>query len=185
MRSITEFDNVVRPPSVLREGNAEMCWYATYTRARHEKRVAEQLGDRSIECFLPLYEAVHRWKDRRAKVKLPLFPGYVFVRMPLEARLEVLNIPGVVRFVSFGGQPAALPTFEIETLRCGLTSRSRALPHPYLTIGRRVRVKGGPFAGLEGILKRKKDSLRLVLSVDLIMRSVLLEIDGTEVEPIR
>jgi transcription antitermination factor NusG len=179
---VTAFaDRAVFPPAAA---YAQPCWYAAYTRARHEKRVAEQLEKRDIECFLPLYGAVHLWKDRRMRVELPLFPGYVFVRIPLEARLRVLELPSVVRFVSFNGRPAPLPAFEIETLRTGLAMRWCAEPHPYLTVGQRVRIKSGPFEGLEGVLKRKKDNFRLVLSVDLIMRSILLDIDGAEVEAV-
>lgn len=159
-------------------------WYAAYTSPRHEKRVAEQLRNRDIDHFLPLYEAVHRWKDRRARVTLPLFPGYVFVHIPLSERLHVLEVPSVAQIVSFSGQPAPLPDEEVERLRSGLAQRS-AQPHPYLTVGRRVRVKSGPFEGIEGILLRKKDNFRLVVSLDLIMRSILLDIDGAEVEPLR
>ncbi len=158
-------------------------WYAAYTAARHEKRVAEQLERKQIEHFLPLYEAIHRWKDRRARVTLPLFPSYVFVRIPLQDRLQVLAVPSVVHLVSFRGTPAPLSDTEIETLRQGL-GRVSAEPHPYLKVGRRVRVKSGPFRGMEGILKRKKDNFRLVLSLDLIMRSIVLDIDGAEVEPV-
>lgn len=158
-------------------------WYAAYTAARHEKRVAEQLERKRVEYFLPLYETIHRWKDRRARVSLPLFPGYVFVRIPLRDRLQVLEIPSVARIVGFAGVPTPLPDTDIESLRSGL-GHARMEPHPYLKVGRRVRIKSGPFMGMEGILKRKKDNLRLVLSLDLIMRSVVLDIDGAEVEPV-
>src|SRR5512141_39705 len=151
---------------------SELRWYVVLTGARHEKRVAEQLERKDIEHFLPLYATVHRWKDRRAYLELPLFPGYVFVRLALQHRLRVLEIPSVVRFVSFSGRPAPLPTVEVETLRRGLSAQVRAEPHPYLKIGHRVRIRSGPFSGAEGILLRKKDFLRVVLSIDLIMRSV-------------
>ncbi len=158
-------------------------WYAVYTAARHEKRVAEQLERRRVECFLPLYEAVHRWKDRRARVTLPLFPSYVFVRIALPDRLQVLQVPSVVRLVSFQGEPTPLPDSEIEVLRRGL-AQTHAMPHPYLKVGRRVRIKSGPFQGMEGILKRRKDNFRLVLSLDLIMRSIVLDIDAAVIEPL-
>src|SRR4029077_1760360 len=89
-------------------------WYAAYTSANHEKRVAEQLARRSVEHFLPLYDSVRRWKDRRMKLKLPLFPGYVFVRLALRDRLQVLQVPGVVKLVGFNGAPAELPQKEME-----------------------------------------------------------------------
>ncbi len=161
----------------------EVRWYAAYTAARHEKRVAEQFGNRNVEYFLPLYEAVHRWRDRRMRVRLPLFPGYIFVRIPLEERLRVLEVPSVVNLVGFSGRPTPLPEGEIDALRRGLTHRP-AQPHPYLAVGRRVRIKSGPFEGMEGILKRIKDNLRLVISLDLIMRSIVLDVDSADVEPL-
>src|SRR5689334_9140066 len=135
---------------------AEEHWYAAYTRAQHEKRVAAELGMREVEHFLPLYSSVRRWKDRRVELELPLFPGYVFVRLALRDRLRVLQIPSVVRLVGFNGQATALPDSEMEIMRAGLSQSLRAEPHPFLTAGRRVRITGGPFAGLEGILKQKK-----------------------------
>jgi transcription antitermination factor NusG len=164
---------------------AELQWYAVYTCARHEKRVAQQLTERRVESYLPLYEALHRWKDRRARVQLPLFPGYVFVRIALRDRLKVLEVPSVVRLVSVNGRPTPLPENEMTSLRNGLSNDLRAEPHPYLKIGRRVRVHRGPLVGREGILVRKKDKLRLVLSIDLIMRSVAVEVDAADIEPVR
>lgn len=157
-------------------------WYAAYICANHEKRVAEQLGQRSVEHFLPLYKSVRRWKDRRVQLELPLFPGYVFVRMPLRDRLRVLEIPSVARLVSFNGIPAALPEEEIESLREALVGRLRAEPHPYLTIGRRVRIKAGPLEGREGILLRKKGNFRVVISIDLIQRSMIVDVDAADIE---
>ncbi len=159
-------------------------WYAAYTCAKHEKRVGAELGARAVEHFLPLYSSVRRWKDRRVQLEFPLFPGYVFVRLALRDRLRVLQIPGVVRLVGFNGLPAALPDTEMELLRCGLSERLRAEPHPFLTVGRRVRIKSGPFAGLEGILKRKKSNLRVVISLELIQRSVAVDVDAADVLPL-
>jgi transcription antitermination factor NusG len=164
---------------------AEARWYAIYTCARHEKRVSEQLERKSIERFLPLYEAEHRWKDRRVRVQLPLFPGYLFVHIPLAQKLKVLELPSVVRLVAFQGVPAALPEEEMAALRNGLEGNLRVEPHPYLKVGRRVRVVRGPLAGMDGILVRKKDRLRLVISIDLIMRSMAVEIDAADVEALR
>jgi transcription antitermination factor NusG len=160
-------------------------WYVAYTSANHEKRVAEQFSLRSVEHFLPLYEAKRRWKDRRMKLELPLFPGYVFVRMSLRDRLKVLQVPGVARLVGFNGQPAAIPDNEIEALRASLGAQLRAEPHPYLIVGRRVRVKRGPLEGAEGILIRKKNAYRVVLSLDLIHRSASVEVDVGDVERVR
>lgn len=159
-------------------------WYAAQTCANHEKRVLEQLSQRSVEAYLPLYRSVRRWKDRRMRLELPLFPGYVFVHLALRDRLQVLQTPSVARLVGFGGQPAALPDQEVNALRQGLTREMRIEPHPYLKVGHRVRVRTGPLHGLQGILVRKKNSSRFVISLDLIMRSVAVEIDTTELEPI-
>lgn len=159
-------------------------WFAAHTRSRHEKKIAEQLASRDIEYFLPLYDAAHRWKDRVAHVQLPLFPGYIFVHVPVQQRLRVLEIAGVAGLVTFNGKPAPLPVCEIESLRNGLAARLKAEPLPYLTVGRRVRVKKGPLSGVEGILLRKKDALRIVISIDLIQRSVALEIDAADVDPL-
>ena len=158
-------------------------WYAAHVCSRHEKQVARQLEERRVSCFLPVYRSVRRWKDRRKELELVLFPGYVFVHLDLKDRLRVLQVPSVVRFVSFSGHPAPLPDSEIEALNNGLAGGVRAEPHPYLKVGRRVRVKYGPLAGAQGILVRRKDKFRVVLSIDLIMRSVAVEVDEADVEP--
>jgi transcription antitermination factor NusG len=160
---------------------AQARWYALYTCANHEKQVAAQLDMRAVEHFLPLYSSVRRWKDRRVTLELPLFPGYVFTRLALRDRLRVLEIPSVVRLVGFNGQPAALPNEEMEILRAGLRQNLLAEPHPFLTVGRRVRITGGPFAGLEGVLKRKKSRLRVVVTLELIQRSVAVDVDAADV----
>jgi transcription antitermination factor NusG len=159
-------------------------WYAAYTLANHEKRVMQQFTERSVEHFLPLYESTRIWKDRRVKLQLPLFPGYVFVRLALRDRLRVLQVPSVVRLVGFNGHPAALPDKEIEALRTSVVMQLRAEPHPYLTVGRRVRIKSGPLAGVEGILVRKKNAFRVVLSLDFILRSAAVEVDASDIERI-
>ena len=169
---------------VLPESLAEPHWYAAYTRAQHEKQVAAELETREVEHFLPLYSSMRRWKDRRVQLELPLFPGYVFVRLALRERLRVLQVPSVVRLVGFSGQPTALPDTEMEIMRSGLSQSLSAEPHPFLTVGRRVRITGGPFAGLEGVLRRKKSSMRVVVSLGLIQRSVAVDVDIADVRPV-
>ncbi len=163
-------------------GHGEQSWFAAYTCANHEKRVVEHFEARDVEHFLPLYASVRRWKDRRVQLELPLFPGYVFVRIALSARLRVLEVPGVVRLVGFNGQPYPLSDGEIESLRKGIMNGSRIEPHPYLSVGARVRIKSGPLAGVEGSLVRKKNTFRVVLSLDLIARSAAVEVDSADVE---
>jgi transcription antitermination factor NusG len=166
------------------EASTQIRWYATYVCSRHEKQVLSQLQERKINCFLPVYRSVRRWKDRRKELELVLFPGYVFVHIDLKDRLRVLQLPSVVRFVSFNGQPAPLQDTEIEVLSKGLASGIRAEPHPYLKVGQRVHVRSGPLAGADGILVRRKDKFRVVLSIDLITRSVAVEVDEADIEPI-
>jgi transcription antitermination factor NusG len=158
-------------------------WLAIYTSSRHEKIVAKQLGLRSIECFLPLYTARRNWNGRRAVVEMPLFPGYLFARVNPESRLRVLNILGVVRVVGFGGHAAILGEEEIEAVRAAVTT-CRAEPSPWITAGRRVRVRSGPLEGLEGVVVRRKNSLRVVILLTVIMRAMSVEIDELELEPV-
>jgi transcription antitermination factor NusG len=159
-------------------------WYAIYTRARHEIRVAEELDARSVEHFLPFYSSVRRWKDRRVRLTMPLFPGYLFVRLALQDRLSVLQIPSVVRLIGFGGLPTALSDEEVEILRSSLAEHWHAEPHPFLTVGRRVRIVSGSLAGLEGILRRKKNNLRFVVSLELIRSAFAVDVDAADVRPL-
>lgn len=161
---------------------SDLRWYAVYTCANHEKQVARQLDLRAIECFLPLYERISRWKDRRMKIRLPLFSGYVFVRMVLEEKLRVLQIPGVVRLVGFNGTPTPLGDEEMETMRNGLTGGVHAEPCPYFSIGSHVRIKSGPLQGLKGVLLKKKNSCHLIISLDLIQRSIAVQVDSADTD---
>lgn len=172
-------NNQVAPISADRLGSP---WYVVYTCAHHEKKIAAQLDQRSIEQFVPLYQAMHRWKDRRMRVELPLFPGYVFARLALPDRLKVLQVPGVVRFVSFNGQIATVGDIEISAIRRGLGAGLRVEPHPFLTAGRLVQVKAGPLAGLAGRLVRRKQNYRLVISIDAIGRSIMSEVSLEDIE---
>lgn len=159
-------------------------WYAVSVRPRHEKLVTRHLEHQGLNHFLPVYRSVRRWKDRRKELDMALFPGYVFVNLNLRDRLRVLRAPGAVQFVTFQGQPAAIPDSEIRALESSLSAGLRLQPHPYLHQGARVRLKRGPLVGAEGIMIRRKERFRLVLSIDLIMRSVVFEVDEADVEPL-
>ena len=163
---------------------AQVRWYAVYTCAKHEKHVAEQFVGRGVEHFLPLYESVRRWKDRKVRLQLPLFPGYLFVHTAVQDRLLVLQVPGVVRLVGFNGSPTPMPQEDIQRIREFLGQGWRAEPHPYLQMGRRARVVRGPLAGMEGIVVRRKNRSRLVLSFDLIQRSMAIEMDEGDLAPL-
>jgi len=163
-----------------RDAALEVRWYVAYTSANHEKRVAQQLTWRSVEHFLPVYESVRRWKDRRVPLQLPLFPGYVFVRLALRDRLRVLAVPGVARLVGFDGRPTVVPAEDIEAIRACLEGKRDVQPHPYVQCGQRVRVLRGPLAGFSGIVLRQRNRTRFVVSFDVLERSVSVELEGTE-----
>ena len=157
-------------------------WYAVHTRHQHEKNVARVLANKGFEAFLPLYTAVHRWKDRDKQLSLPLFPCYVFLRSPLERWQPVLTTPGVHSVLGFGGQHSMIPSWEIESIRRMVGSPLKAEPHPYLKCGDRVRLRAGALQGLEGILVRKKSVWKLLVSVEMLQRSVAVEVDASMVE---
>ncbi|HEY6446928.1 MAG TPA: UpxY family transcription antiterminator [Acidobacteriaceae bacterium] len=159
-------------------------WWALYTRHQHEKTVADMLSAKGFEVFLPLYESLRRWKDRRKVLSLPLFPGYVFVRGGYERRIDVVSTPGVFSILSHGDRFATIPQQEIDGVRKTVEGRLRVEPHPFLKCGERVRVTRGTLQGVEGILTRKKNMFRLVLSVEMLAQSVGVEIDASDVEPV-
>jgi transcription antitermination factor NusG len=155
-------------------------WFAVSTIPRHEKRIFELLVEREVETFLPLYSAERKWKKRTPiTLDLPLFPTYIFVRIAPEVRRLVLDVPGTISFVGNGRQAIPVPCREIETLRAGLNLR-KSEPHPYIAIGDRVIIKSGPLAGLDGVLVRRKNAFRVILAVELIMRSISVEINLSE-----
>ena len=158
-------------------------WFAVYTIPRHEKRLAEHFGVRQIEHFLPLYRTLRKWKDgSRITLELPLFPNYIFVRISRRERVRVLQVPGVVSIAGCGRDPVPLPDGEIEALRQGI-GLAQVEPHPYLVVGERVRINAGPLAGMEGVLIRKKNSFRVVLTISMIMQSIAVELDIDDLEP--
>lgn len=159
-------------------------WWVLYTRHQHEKTVAEMLCAKEFEVFLPLYESVRLWKDRKKLITLPLFPCYVFVRGGLDRRLQVVSTPGVHTILFHGERVAIVPDAEIQAIRKAVEGPFRVEPHPFLKCGERVRVMRGSLEGVEGILVRKKNLYRLVLSVDMMAQSVAVEIDATDVEPV-
>jgi transcription antitermination factor NusG len=163
--------------------HSSWCWYAVYTYSRHEKAVKACLDAKAMEVFLPTVTVQSRWKDRNMRLDLPAFPGYVFVRFPVEERNKVLAAPGVVRILSFNGVPAPIGRAEIDALRLCLETCGPILePHPFLEVGERVRVRAGSLQGLEGWITRKKGACRLVLSIALIHQSVAVEVDASLLE---
>ena len=157
-------------------------WYAIYTRPSHEKSVVKHFAAREIECYLPSYRTTRRWKNRcKVELELPLFPSYVFARFPWCRHVNVLEVPSVVSIVGNGREALPLRHSEIQSLRAGLDLR-RAEPHPNLQIGERARIARGPLEGLEGIVVRRSNGLRVVLSLQQIIRSVAAEMRSVAVE---
>lgn len=181
--TITDLHRTMKsgPPTIERDDST---WWALYTHYRHEKSVARMLRAKEFDVFLPLYQSLHRWTDRHKMLSLPLFPGYVFVRGGLSRRLDVVTTPGIQTILFYGERVAIIPEVEIQAVQRMLDGPYHAEPHPYLKCGERVRVKRGSLEGLEGILVRKKNLYRLVISVELLARSVSVEIDAADLEPI-
>ena len=175
MKATTE---IIPDPSTL------PCWYAVHTRSRHEKTIAARLESQATETFLPLHRSRHTWKNGvHAEIDSPLFPCYLFVRIGADERLRLLQTPGVLGLAASSARPTAIPNEEIALLRVA-TAKLAAESHPYLSCGDRVRIVAGPLSGMEGLLTRRKQQCRVVLSVDAIMRSVAVEVSEFDIEPV-
>ena len=170
-------------PAIL-DGACDRNWYAVYTIPQHEKSALKQLGLRGIESYLPTYETFRSWKNRqRIKLTLPLFPTYLFVHISLRERAKVLQSPGVVQILGNGNKSVPLPDAEVEFLRSAVC-RQRIEPYSDLVIGERVRIRSGVMQGLQGTLVRKSNSLRFVLTLELINQHAAIQIDATDLEPL-
>ncbi len=160
-------------------------WYALTVRHQHERQTEKALRSKGLETLVPLYRSRRQWSDRVQELDLPLFAGYVMSRFALNQRIAVLSTPGVASIVGFGGKPAPLDDAEIAAIARLLESKLALAPWPYLKPGDRVRVEHGPMRGLSGTLLRTKEGLRLVIGVDLLQRSVAVEVDRAWVVPER
>jgi transcription termination/antitermination protein NusG len=162
-------------------------WYAIHTRSRFEKSVRTELTSRGIDNYLAEFTEVHHWKDRKKEVAMPLFPGYIFAhfRETEKARLEVLRTNGVVRILGVNSAIESIPDEEIESIRQLLVSGKQCYPYPFAQEGSWIRVRRGPLTGVEGRLVQIKSETRLVLSINLLSRSVATEVDARDVEPAR
>jgi transcription antitermination factor NusG len=159
-------------------------WYALHTRSRHEKVVRDQLTAKGITNLLPLWRKRSIWKDRVKMIETPLFGGYIFGRFPLKHKIDILQTIGVVRIVGLCGQPVPVPEEQIQAVQTMVGQQMHYDPHPFLREGMRVRVVNGILRGAEGILIAKKQHYRLVISVDLIQKSVAVDIESADVEPL-
>jgi transcription antitermination factor NusG len=159
-------------------------WFAVFTVPRHEKRVEAHFCLREIENFLPLYQQSRQWKDgSKGMLQLPLFSSYIFVRIGRGGRGSVLRVPGVISIVGCGPRPLPVPDSYIHWLQEGV-QKGKIEPHPYLTAGAKVRIRTGAMAGMEGVLLRRKNNFRVVLTLEMIMKSVTVEVDMKDLEPV-
>jgi transcription antitermination factor NusG len=170
------------PPAVAPVRIPQHPWYGLRTRSNRERIAATILNGRGYEPFLPVYRVRRCWSDRVVTTELPLFPGSVFCRFDYRQRQPIITTPGVVSIIGFGDQPAALLDEEIEAVRAIVNSGIAAEPAPFLREGQRIRVIHGPLKSLEGTLVRKKSSWQLVISVQLLQRSVSVEVDPSHIE---
>ncbi len=162
---------------------AEQSWYAIYTLPQNERSVARYLEHFQVDTFLPTFESVRRWKNRQcARIVEAVFPTYVFARFHLRDRSVVLRAPGVRRIVGNGRGPLPLPSAEIDFMRSEAW-RDRIEPYRELAVGERVRITQGFMQGLEGVLVRKKSSLRFVLTLELINQNAAVEVSAADLEP--
>lgn len=166
--------------NVASESSAER-WYIAYTLARHEKAIAQRLSLEAVPCFVPLYSEKRMWRQRRVELTLPLFPCYVFVKMRLEAKTRLLSAPGVVRLLTASGAAVVFSDEEMDALQ-SLLKKWKARPCPLHSSGKRVRLKSGPFAGLEGTIVQRNGKRKLIVTLDLISSAMLLEVETADTQ---
>jgi transcription antitermination factor NusG len=158
-------------------------WLALTIRPQHERAVHDGLRQKGLESFLPMYWTTRRWSDRVKRLQLPLFPGYVFCRFDFARRLPVLQTPGVRSVVSFGSEVVPIPDTDLERIQQMIDTGFPVEPLPYLQAGQRVRVNQGPLAGLEGTLSEVRNRWRVVVGLDLLQRSVAVQLDRSHITP--
>jgi transcription antitermination factor NusG len=161
----------------------EQKWYALTVPYQHERQTEKALQSKGWETLVPVYRSWRQWSDRMKEVEMPLFAGYVLCRFDLTARIQVLDTPGVAKIVGFGGAMTALEDGEVAGIERLMALKVPLAPWPYLKTGDRVRVDRGPMRGLEGTLLRTKDTMHLVIGVELLQRSVAVQVDRDAIVP--
>ncbi len=158
-------------------------WFVLFVRSNQEKRTAHRLADFQVEHFLPCYRSLRQWKDRRVTLEMPLFPGYVFVRLPFIERAKILMLPNVVSLVGSKSAPSVVSEEEISWIKAGI-AHGNAMPHSGPVVGQRVKIIAGPLSGMQGVLARLQNGTRVVICLDSISRSFLVEVDLGSIEPL-
>jgi len=159
-------------------------WFAVETWPRYERKIADSLTAKGVDVFFPFQRQIRQWSDRRRAAELPLFPNYVFVHVSGEAesRLPVLRTTGVRKFVGSGSSGTPIPEAEVESIRLLMREGMFVQPHSYLSVGQRIRVRGGSLDGMEGILAADNDGVDFVVSIELIQRSIAVKLRGYQLE---
>ena len=163
--------------------NRQWPWFAILARSGREKYATMLLENAGFECFLPISKSTRKWSDRMKDVEVPLFPGYLFCRMNPNDRLPVLTTPGVIQIAGIGKMPIPVEENEIAAVRQIEKSGLSAMPWPYLRVGNTARIEEGPLRGVSGIVVKIKSALKLVLSIELLQRSIAVEIDRNWISP--
>jgi len=169
--------------ATLDEKLTALKWYVLHTKSRHEKSAALRLEGKGFEPFLPVRSIMSKWKDRKKLIEFPIFPGYLFVKMPLIKKIEALQVPGIVRLVG-QSQPEAVREDQIYALKTIVQDIFDYDPYPYLMPGMEVEVVRGPLKSVRGVLEEKKNKHRLIINLEMINNSVATEIDAEDVRPV-
>lgn len=156
-------------------------WYVLHVSLNHEKRVTQHLTVRCVEHYLPLYSERIKWSDRVVNAERPLFSGYVFVRFPLNDRINVISIPGVRRLLGVGERDM-VSSAELEKIRTGLACGLRLRPHPAVSVGTKVRVRNGVFEGVEGLVTQLRQQCKIIISLAAVRQCFSLEVDVSDIE---
>ena len=167
-----------KPDNTAAKPKTDLPWFGLRTRSNQEKTAARVLEGKGFEHYLPVYRNISRWSDRVVDQQRPLFPGYLFCRFDAKKRLPIITTPGVVSILGFGNEPAPIPDHEIDAIHAILNSGLPAEPCPFLREGQRVRVVRGCLEGVEGILLKKKTQWRMIVGIEMIQRSLAVEVDG-------
>lgn len=159
-------------------------WYAVFTYPRIEKKIFSRLSDSGVEAFLPLTTVIRQWSDRKKKLTVPLFPNYIFVRIDPKEKYRVLQVDGVVKFVSIQGNPCKMPESEIETIKKLASSGGDITTNEDLVEGMPIRITDGPLAGIEGVLEEKKGKTRLLVRIDSLRQTASVDVSTEMIETI-
>jgi transcription antitermination factor NusG len=168
-------------PKPRRESSADTpVWYALRVRSRFDSSVAEALTRAGVEVFAPVYTEARKWSDRTRYISRPLFPGYLFARLPVAELHIARRVSGVVQVIGAGSEPIPLSDCEIDNLRLAIESHATVAPCPYVT-GETVRVESGPLAGVEGVISRTQGAATLVIRIEILHRAVCVQFDAADV----